>query len=197
MRPRLVKELRGSVDSVLPPSYLGNGRACSPKTAEIMRGMLTNVVWGEHGTGRFLRNKVVRIAGKTGTCYMIENGQYNTAKKRLAFCGFFPRRSSPIFMCGAHVSPHQKFLRCGHHVGPGDAQHRHEALCPRAAGQQFGLRVGLPSDIGPTFYATTGADPYKKVRSPFAMPNRKTIRGRRQSQARDCPMCAASARVTP
>ncbi|MDE6170100.1 MAG: hypothetical protein K2F68_02965, partial [Duncaniella sp.] len=60
VKPRLVKELRGTIDSVLPPAYMGNGKACSPKTAKILREMLTNVVWGEHGTGRFLRNGVVR-----------------------------------------------------------------------------------------------------------------------------------------
>ena len=40
----------------------------------------------------------MRIAGKTGTCYMIENGQYNTSKKRLAFCGFFPA-DKPKYSC--------------------------------------------------------------------------------------------------
>jgi len=99
VRPRLVEQLLSeNVDSVLPISYMGNGRACTPKTAELMRMMLTNVVWGEHGTGKMLRDKKVRIAGKTGTCYMIENGAYNTGKKRLAFCGFFPAEN-PLYSC--------------------------------------------------------------------------------------------------
>lgn len=99
VRPRLVKELHGpGVDSIMPVSYMGNGRACKASTAQTMRHMLKNVVWGDHGTGKSLRNKSVEIAGKTGTCYMIENGAYNTGKKRLAFCGFFPA-DEPKFSC--------------------------------------------------------------------------------------------------
>ena len=98
VRPRLVSRLIGpETDSVLPVTYIRD-RICSEKNAEILRGMLTNVVWGDHGTGKRLRNDLVRIAGKTGTCYMIENGQYNTSKKRLAFCGFFPA-DKPKYSC--------------------------------------------------------------------------------------------------
>ena len=54
-----------------------------------MRDMLTQVVWGDHGTARSLRSDKVRIAGKTGTCYMVSaTGGYDS-RKRLAFCGFF------------------------------------------------------------------------------------------------------------
>ena len=99
VRPRLVEQLlTETTDSMLPIEYMGNGTACTPKTAELMRSMLTDVVWGEHGTGKMLRDKKVRIAGKTGTCYMIENGSYNTSKKRLAFCGFFPAEN-PLYSC--------------------------------------------------------------------------------------------------
>lgn len=38
------------------------------------------------------------IAGKTGTAYVIEQGGYNTSKKRLAFCGFFPA-DAPQYSC--------------------------------------------------------------------------------------------------
>ena len=98
VRPRLYQSLvRDGVDSVLPVTYIRE-QACSPKTAAIMREMLKAVVWGEHGTGRRLKDKRVPIAGKTGTCYMIENGSYNTSKKRLAFCGFFPA-DNPMYSC--------------------------------------------------------------------------------------------------
>lgn len=99
VKPRLVDRLHSeTVDSVLPIAYMGTGKACSPRTARLMREMLTQVVWGDHGTGKMLRNDRVRIAGKTGTCYMIENGAYNTGKKRLAFCGFFPA-DKPLYSC--------------------------------------------------------------------------------------------------
>lgn len=99
VKPRLVDRLTGeNVDSVIPIQLMGTGVACSPHNAKLMRDMLTQVVWGEHGTGKMLRNDRVRIAGKTGTCYMIENGGYNTSKKRLAFCGFFPAEN-PLYSC--------------------------------------------------------------------------------------------------
>lgn len=98
VRPRLVSQLIGDgIDSVMPVTYIRD-RICSETNAAKMRTMLTNVVWGDHGTGRRLRNDYVRIAGKTGTCYMIEGGAYNTGKKRLAFCGFFPAES-PKYSC--------------------------------------------------------------------------------------------------
>ncbi len=99
VRPRLVSRLTSeNTDTILPITYIGSGTACSPRTAKLMRQMLTSVVWGDHGTGKLLRNDKVRIAGKTGTCYMIENRGYNTSKKRLAFCGFFPAEN-PKYSC--------------------------------------------------------------------------------------------------
>ncbi len=98
VRPRLVSKLIGAKgDSVLPVTYIRD-RVCSEHNAELLRNMLTSVVWGDHGTARRLRNDNVRIAGKTGTCYMIDNGAYNTSKKRLAFCGFFPAEN-PRYSC--------------------------------------------------------------------------------------------------
>lgn len=98
VRPRLYSRLTTSeVDSILPVTYIRD-RVCSEKNAAKMRDMLTRVVWGDHGTGSSLRSDLVRIAGKTGTCYMIENGSYNMSKKRLAFCGFFPAEN-PKYSC--------------------------------------------------------------------------------------------------
>jgi len=98
VRPRLVSRLIGpGTDSILPVTYVRD-RICSEDNAALLRKMLTSVVWGDHGTGRRLRNDLVRIAGKTGTCYMIENGAYNTSKKRLSFCGFFPA-DKPKYSC--------------------------------------------------------------------------------------------------
>ena len=99
VRPRLVKELIGAdFDSVLPVTYIRD-RICSEKNAQKLREMLTAVVWGDRGTARaWVRDENVAIAGKTGTCYMIENGHYNTQKKRLAFCGFFPAEE-PKYSC--------------------------------------------------------------------------------------------------
>lgn len=100
VRPRLVSRLIDRTtgrDSTLAVTYVRD-RICSPENASILRDMLRNVVYGKHGTGRSLKNDLVEIAGKTGTCYMIENGAYNISKKRLTFCGFFPA-DKPKYSC--------------------------------------------------------------------------------------------------
>lgn len=100
VRPRLVKGIsREGFDSIYPVTYIRE-RICSEENAEILRDMLTNVVEGSHGTGRRLKNNLVRIAGKTGTCYHIDTvtHRYDTSKKRLAFCGFFPA-DKPKYSC--------------------------------------------------------------------------------------------------
>lgn len=110
VRPRLFKRLINKelgIDSVLPVSYIKD-RICSRENAAILRDMLKRVVWGDHGTGRSLRNEYVALAGKTGTSYMIENGQYVTSKKRLTFCGYFPadkpRYSCIVLTCAPKVN---------------------------------------------------------------------------------------------
>ena len=100
VRPRLVKGLHTeNFDSVLPVTYIRD-RICSEENARKMQYMLKQVVWGAHGTGRSLKNEKVPLAGKTGTCYSVDRatGTYNTGKKRLAFCGFFPA-DDPQYSC--------------------------------------------------------------------------------------------------
>ncbi|MBD5308527.1 MAG: transpeptidase family protein [Bacteroides sp.] len=98
VRPRLVSGMKNeTTDTIFPVTYIRD-RVCSERTARIMTEMLTSVVWGDHGTGRSLRDERVRIAGKTGTCYMTSpNGGYDS-RKRLAFCGFFPAEN-PKYSC--------------------------------------------------------------------------------------------------
>lgn len=100
VRPRLVKGLHTeNFDSVLPVTYIRD-RICSEENARKMQYMLKQVVWGAHGTGRSLKNDKVALAGKTGTCYSVDpkTRTYNTARKRLAFCGFFPA-DDPQYSC--------------------------------------------------------------------------------------------------
>ena len=176
VRPRLVKELRGTVDSILPVSYIGNGKACSPKTAEIMRGFLTNVVWGDHGTGRFLRNDVVRIAGKTGTCYSIENGSYNTGKKRLAFCGFFPA-DKPKYSCVVLTfHPTKNFFGAATTSGQVLKNIAMKLYSRGMLDNQSDYQSTTPSVDAPTFFASNSADPYSTLRSPFSIPKKRSIK---------------------
>lgn len=176
VRPRLVKEIKGAVDSVLPVTFMGNGRACSPRTAKIVREMLTNVVWGDHGTGRFLRNNTVRIAGKTGTCYMIENGSYNQGKKRLAFCGFFPAEN-PMYSCVVLTChPTKNFFGAATTSGQVLRNVALKLYSRGLLGNSSDYRENTPSTSAPTFYASPGKNPYEKVKADFSLPSRRTLR---------------------
>ena len=106
VRPHLVKKLSrdGEPDSIIPVTYVRE-QVCSPENAAKLRIMLRDVVWGSHGTARhWVQDENVEIAGKTGTAFTNAGGQYG-AKKRLAFCGFFPyekpKYSCIVLMLGA------------------------------------------------------------------------------------------------
>ena len=106
VRPHLFKKLSrdGEPDSIIPVTYVRK-QVCSPENAQKLRIMLRDVVWGSHGTARhWVQDDKVEIAGKTGTAFINASGQYG-AKKRLAFCGFFPydkpKYSCIVLMLGA------------------------------------------------------------------------------------------------
>lgn len=106
VRPHLVRGFRLSngKDSILdiPPIRQS---ICSPKTAQMVRECIAEVVWGEHGTARAVRDDRVKVAGKTGTAYPYDHEHlkgYDTSKRRFAFCGFFPYEN-PKYSCIALV----------------------------------------------------------------------------------------------
>lgn len=103
VRPHLVRSLidEEGRDSVLPIDYIRE-RICSPETANKVKTCLREVVWGEHGTARMVRDDRVEIVGKTGTAYPVEKGAYNQSKRRYAFAGFFPYEN-PKYSCMALV----------------------------------------------------------------------------------------------
>lgn len=103
VRPHLVKSLisEDGRDSVLPLQYIRE-RICTEETAAKVRECIREVVWGSHGTARAVQDNRVEVAGKTGTAYPVENGAYNTAKRRYAFAGFFPY-DNPRYSCMALV----------------------------------------------------------------------------------------------
>lgn len=110
VRPHLVKALRREgVDSVLPIDYV-RPRACKESTAKMMQQMLSLVVNGSHGTARSLKNPYVTLAGKTGTCYSVneETHRYDTSRKRLAFCGYFPAEEPKYSMIVLTYHPRQE-----------------------------------------------------------------------------------------
>lgn len=112
VRPRLVKALsRDGVDSIIPVSYIRD-RICSEENAAKMRTMLRRVVDGNRGTGRRLKHCRVPLAGKTGTCYHLDTvtKQYDHAKKRLAFCGYFPADNPKYSMIVLTFHPRKNLL---------------------------------------------------------------------------------------
>jgi cell division protein FtsI (penicillin-binding protein 3) len=62
-------------------------RICSGETLNQLRLLLEGVV--ENGTAKNLKNSHYRIAGKTGTAQILENGKY-TKKYITSFVGYFP-----------------------------------------------------------------------------------------------------------
>lgn len=171
VRPRLVSEIIGeNTDTVLPVTYIRD-RVCSEANAAKLRDMLRRVVYGAHGTGRRLKNDQVEIAGKTGTCYMIEEktGQYNQSKKRLTFCGFFPA-SNPVYSCIVlTANPKQNAFGA---AGTSGMTLRNIALKLYSRGM-----LGNTSDYTahsnpgthPTLCATTDPDARKAMRSSLAI----------------------------
>lgn len=98
VRPHLVKKFSrvGEPDSIVPVSYIRR-QICDSVNAAKLAQMLHDVVWGDHGTARMLRDDFVELVGKTGTCYTTDGGKYTT-QKRYAFCGFFPYKN-PKYSC--------------------------------------------------------------------------------------------------
>lgn len=120
VRPRLVKSMRLSDgrDSVIPVTYVRD-RILSSENAAILRKMMHDVVWEQGGTAKFLKDKTVEIAGKTGTCKIAREaprdslghrikgipftGGYIEGHYRVTFCGFFPYEN-PKYTCIVVIS---------------------------------------------------------------------------------------------
>lgn len=103
VRPHLMKGLidEEGRDSILKIDYIRDS-ICSAATARKVRECIYEVVWGSHGTARMVRDDRVTVAGKTGTAYPVEKGQYDKSKRRYAFAGFFPY-DKPQYSCMALV----------------------------------------------------------------------------------------------
>ena len=79
---------------------------CNKKTLEDIRACLYDVVWdNELGTAamnkwrqRKAQSDLIKIAGKTGTAQIIENGRYYNNKHRMSFVGYFPY-DNPQYSC--------------------------------------------------------------------------------------------------
>lgn len=120
VRPRLVKamSLPDGRDSIIPISYVRDS-ICSRHNAALLRHMMHEVVWGEGGTAKGLRNDIVEIAGKTGTAKIAMEAPRDAKGRRITsstpfkggyrdgnrvtFCGFFPY-DNPKYTCIVVIS---------------------------------------------------------------------------------------------
>jgi cell division protein FtsI (penicillin-binding protein 3) len=79
---------------------------CGKQTLDDIRACLYDVVWDNNlGTAavnkwrqRKAQSDLVKIAGKTGTAQVMENGRYYNNKHRMSFVGYFPVED-PQYTC--------------------------------------------------------------------------------------------------
>lgn len=118
VRPRMVTEKisRDGHVEVIPVTYVRDS-ICSQRNAKLLMEMLRSVVRGEGGTAKSLRNDIVDIVGKTGTCRIALEAKRDSTGKiipgtgvgymeghyRLAFCGIFPYEK-PKYTCMVLIS---------------------------------------------------------------------------------------------
>lgn len=99
LQPYFVQAIsrNGEVIKEFTPKVLKKS-ICSDNTLQIIKDMMRQVVEDSiYGTGKLVRSKYVRIAGKTGTArYNYQEG--GITKHRVSFCGFFPY-DNPQYTC--------------------------------------------------------------------------------------------------
>lgn len=88
IKPVIVKSVKkADEDEETFETDVVNDRICSDETLKQLRILLEGVV--ERGTAKGIKGTHYRIAGKTGTAQILENGRY-TKKYITSFVGYFP-----------------------------------------------------------------------------------------------------------
>ncbi|WP_333820074.1 penicillin-binding protein [Ohtaekwangia sp.] len=88
IKPIFVKSIRrADEEEELFETEVINGKICSGETLDQLKLLLEGVV--ENGTAKNIKGTHYRIAGKTGTAQILENGHY-TKKYVTSFVGYFP-----------------------------------------------------------------------------------------------------------
>lgn len=97
VKPQFVMEIKKGIKTVktFEPIVL-NEKICSDKTLKTVREFMEEVV--ETGTAKKLKSASFKIAGKTGTAQIYENGRYSKEKYLASFCGYFPA-DQPKYSC--------------------------------------------------------------------------------------------------
>ncbi len=107
IRPILVKEVQenGQTKQRFSTSTIASS-ICKSSTLRDIRECLEAVVWdNDFGTASInpwnmkkAQSNLVRIAGKTGTAQVLDNGRYRNDQHRTLFCGYFPS-DKPEYTC--------------------------------------------------------------------------------------------------
>lgn len=116
IKPIFVTAVRQADNSVKEfETEVINSKICSKSTLKKMKELLEGVV--ENGTAKNLKNAHYKIAGKTGTAQMLENGKY-VRKYITSFVGYFPAHA-PKYTAIVVVKNPKGFYQYGNNVaGP-------------------------------------------------------------------------------
>ena len=125
--PVLVREIRKG-DEVVEKyeSEVITRSICGSSTLHDIKLCLHDVVWdntlGTAAKNRWGQKKaqsnIVKIAGKTGTAQLLENGRYHKNRHRMSFVGYFPE-DDPQYTCicvisgPRHIGYYDSGLDCG------------------------------------------------------------------------------------
>lgn len=99
VRPQFVEEIRrnGITIEESEPIIIKKD-FCKESTIDKCRKMMEGVM-EEGGTADYVfRNSPYKVAGKTGTAWLNENGQYQNSRYRASFVGYFPA-DDPKYSC--------------------------------------------------------------------------------------------------
>jgi cell division protein FtsI (penicillin-binding protein 3) len=96
--PIIVKEIR-KADAVVErfeAKDYNPTRICSEETVKKLQRLMEGVV--ERGTGKHVKSKYYKVAGKTGTAWKVKDGKYDTKVYSTSFAGYFPA-DNPKYSC--------------------------------------------------------------------------------------------------
>ena len=101
MKPVFVTETRsrGETVSTFGPEVV-NEKICSSNTLESCKEMMESVCepGGDGTASNIFKNSPYSVAGKTGTCKINQNGNYEEGRYRASFTGYFPA-DNPKYSC--------------------------------------------------------------------------------------------------
>lgn len=117
MKPYIIEEIKGSDNNKTiekhKPKIVGN--PISEKTAKETLGILETVVSSKNGTGKPFKLDGYKVAGKTGTAQIFENGRYlsGVGNNIFSFIGFAPANDPELIVYIAIQQPELQMNETG------------------------------------------------------------------------------------